>query len=439
MRKVLLAVSGGADSMYMACRADELFPDAETALAHCNFRLRGDESDADEEFVRKWAEKHGKECHVRAFDTEKYARERGISIEMAARELRYNWFEELADTYGYDSIATAHNADDNAETLILNLLRGTGIKGICGMGEHGRIVRPLLGVSRTEIRDWMREHGYSWREDRSNADSRYKRNLVRNEVFPLFERINPSFLRTLNADMRRFRQVEDIAEDYVESVKGQVLDGEGRLRIDALMESRHAEFVLWRLLDGSGIGAEEFESLVGALRSGRQIAGRRFGPVLGVPGGRLMILSEDAAGTTADSPDAGIADVGSDSEPAFGISDRSGNNWSDGLEISYLQRSKVGQLRVPAGTVLMDADKVPLPLHIRPWREGDWMRPLGMRGKKKLSDIFTDMRLSLVEKRAVRVVELEGSHVAAILCSKIDEAVKVGEGTERIVRVREKA
>ena len=217
---VLLAVSGGVDSMCMA----ELFLNSTAkvrfALAHCNFHLRGEESDSDEALVREWAESHGVIFIKKDFDTKEYAASNGVSIEMAARELRYTWFAEVCRERGIAALAVAHNANDNAETMILNMLRGTGVKGMTGMrgssllpGSDARLIRPLLGFTRKDIHEYAVSHGLQWHEDSTNADSAYKRNCIRNEVFPLFERLNPSFLTTLNEDMERFAQVQSVADE----------------------------------------------------------------------------------------------------------------------------------------------------------------------------------------------------------------------------------
>ena len=186
------------------------------AIAHCNFGLRGTESDGDEAFVKAWADKYGLPFHVRRFETEAFASEQGISIEMAARRLRYHWFGELCREHGYDAVAVAHNANDNAETLLLNLLRGTGLKGITGMKAEGFIpdpdyadiplLRPLLGLTREEIEAYAAQHGLAWREDATNAQNDYKRNKIRNQVFPIFKEINPRFIETLNRDMNSFAE-----------------------------------------------------------------------------------------------------------------------------------------------------------------------------------------------------------------------------------------
>ena len=268
--QILLAVSGGIDSMYLANRAPELFPGARFAVAHCNFGLRGAESDGDEAFVRAWCAERGVDCFVKHFATREFAAERGLSIEMAARELRYAWFRQLLDERGFDIVAVAHNADDNAETLLLNLLRGTGTRGLRGMGDRDGIVRPLLETTRAEIREWMEANGLSWREDSTNADNSPKRNRIRNEVFPVFARINPSFVRTLGDDMRRIARVDDIAESYFRSVREGLTTPDGAIRLAAVLALEHWEYVLWRLVEGYGLSGPTFEKLIALLRRYRE-------------------------------------------------------------------------------------------------------------------------------------------------------------------------
>lgn len=264
--RILLAVSGGIDSMYLANRAPELFPGARFAVAHCNFRLRGAESDGDEAFVRAWCAERGIACFVECFDTRAYAAEHGISIEMAARELRYDWFARLRRERGFDAVAVAHNADDNAETLLLNLLRGTGTRGLRGMGDRDGIIRPLLDMPRAGIRDWMLAHGCAWREDSSNAENTPRRNRIRNEVFPVFARINPSFIRTLGEDMRRIALTDDIAEAYFRSVREGLTTESGAIRIPAVLALEHWEYVLWRLVEEFALSGPTFGKLVALLR-----------------------------------------------------------------------------------------------------------------------------------------------------------------------------
>ena len=405
MKNILLAVSGGIDSMYLANRASELFPGALLALAHCNFCLRGEESDGDEAFVRQWCRERGMECHVKRFDTLGYAEAHGLSTEMAARELRYGWFAQLCSEYGYEATAIAHNADDDAETLMLNLIRGTGLRGISGMGERPGIVRPLLRTSREEIRKWMLEHGCSWREDSTNAQSLYKRNVLRNEIFPRLRDLNPSLTATLCEDMERFAQAGAIVEDYWLDARERVLCGDGSIDLRALLGLKHWEYVLWRLLEGSGIRKGEFEDLRDTLRSGRQIGGKRFGPVVAT-----STRLELCATSVCDGPE---------------------------LLCELLPREALSSLKQEEGCLVLDADKVPQPLRIRHFQQGDWMRPLGMGGRrKKLSDILKELGYTVGSKAGVRVLEIEGSHVGAILCSRIDETLKVDGTTSRVLRLK---
>jgi tRNA(Ile)-lysidine synthase len=265
--RVLLAVSGGIDSMYMLHRAPELFPGASFAVVHCNFGLRGEESDGDEAFVREACAALGVECFVKRFDTVGYASSHGVSVEMAARELRYAWFRELCAQYGFDTLATAHNANDNAETLILNLLRGTGTKGLRGI-PTGTILRPLLETTREEIRSWMEANGHKWREDRTNAENGARRNKIRNQVFPVFGEINPSFVKTLGEDMARIRQTDDIAEDYYREAAERIVKASANsleISVMPLLELKHWRYVLWRILEDCSFSAETFGKLCALL------------------------------------------------------------------------------------------------------------------------------------------------------------------------------
>jgi len=269
---LLLAVSGGIDSMYLLNRAGELFPGEAFAVAHCNFSLRGEESDADEEFVRSVCSDLGVEFFCNRFDTMAEAASRGISIEMAARDLRYAWFAELCSERGYKAVVVAHNANDNAETLILNMLRGTGSKGMRGMAADSilnspsiRILRPMLGTTREEIKEWMTARSLPWREDRTNAESEVKRNKLRNQVFPLLKDINPSFIQTLAADMNHLRDVDDIAEDCFRQASARIVRKEGVIDVRALLAEKHWKYLLFRLVEHCGLSEPTLGKLTALL------------------------------------------------------------------------------------------------------------------------------------------------------------------------------
>ena len=493
--KVLLAVSGGIDSMCMADMYSHT--ECEYAVAHCNFHLRDKDSDADAELVRKWADSHGVRFFQADFDTAGYASEHGISIEMAAREQRYAWFVFIAETQGFDAVATAHNANDNAETLILNLLRGTGSRGLRGMsrasqlswsqcptnrltafgpshkwappsyvvpakrriplggaggwicaGETGtglldtapeqpriELIRPLLGMSRAEIEKYAQEHGVQYLEDRTNAETVYKRNRIRNIIFPEFEKINPSFISTLNADIERFRQVDDIAEEYFRDNAGKIMDGKV-ISVPALLGSRHWQYLLFRLLEPYGFSAQVLESLTSLLEGiagGKEftVSGKRFfadGYILETSTDRITLISTEEAADGAE-----VVEVNGVGTYSFG---------GHTISVEGMDYVEGMSLKPEKGTLFCDAETLGSPFIIRHWSDGDWMRPFGMGGKaKKLSDLFTDLKLTLSEKEKAAVIysptlsEGDASHVAAVAGYRMDEALRITKGSKQIVKI----
>lgn len=326
------------------------------AVAHCNFGLRGAESDADEAFVRAQAAQNGIPCHIKHFDTQAYAQAQGISIEMAARRLRYHWFGQLCREHGYEAVAVAHNANDNAETLILNLLRGTGLKGILGMKAEGFIpdpdfgdiplLRPLLEMTREEIERFAREQGLAWREDSTNAQNEYKRNKLRNLVFPVFAQINPSFVHTLNRDMERFAAELNL---ILKNGPNQGREGENQGLI-----------------------------LKNGQNQGRAVA--------------YALVEEMWEGTEA--------------------------------------------VKQPEGVLILDADKAGDYVE-GAWESGDWIKPLGAPGRKKLQDWFTDHHIPADEKPFVPLLKsaADPHHVLAVVPFCIDHSVRVTATTRRILRI----
>ena len=380
---LLVAVSGGIDSM---CLMEKVRQEGGPfAVAHCNFGLRGAESDADEAFVREQAARHGIPCHVKQFDTEAFASAEGISIEMAARRLRYHWFGELCREHGYTAVAVAHNANDNAETLILNLLRGTGLKGITGMKAAGYIpdpdfgdiplLRPLLEMTREEIVAFAREHGLNWREDSTNAQTDYKRNKIRNLVFPIFATINPSFVQTLNRDMERFAAELNLI----------LKNGQNQGRAVA-----HA--------------SKPF------------VASLLVPPVTSCPPGTFC----GPLPLTRPRVAMGLEACATAREYALVEEE-----W-DGTEA----------VKQPEGVLILDAEKVGAYVE-GAWESGDWIKPLGAPGRKKLQDWFTDHHIPADEKPFVPLLKsvAEPHHVLAVIPFCIDHSVRVTATTRRILRI----
>ena len=470
--KVLLAVSGGVDSMCMADLFLWKYGPSAISLAHCNFRLRGEESDGDEAHVRAWADSHGVRCHVTAFDTETYARTHEVSVEMAARDLRYGWFAELCRLHGYSAVAVAHNANDNAETLILNLLRGTGLRGLGGMSLISdlpyaapvKLIRPLLECSRKMIEGYALVHKLSYREDSTNALSDYKRNRIRNEVFPVFEKINPSFVRTLNREMGYFSEASEIVKDYCSSVipgsqsvipgfqsvipgSQSVIPGlTGNLSIPTapLLSHPHWRYLLYYILEPYGFNHAVLASIEDLLASDRTVSGKRFESdthVLMAGRGELTVIPRE------ENPDPSrhLSDTraslthGDDFMPVPGP----GTYHIGGrrFRVEELERTKDMPLKQPEGVLQFDADRLRLPFALRRWRQGDWLVPFGMKGKKKVSDLFADLKYDAFEKSsAVMLADCSAAmenRVAAVLCIRMDDKYKITDATSRVIRITE--
>lgn len=459
---MLLAVSGGIDSMCMA----ELFAGMDDplpfAIAHCNFRLRGEESDGDEALVREWASTHDVEIHVKTFETEAYAHEHGISIEMAARDLRYAWFAELCTRYGYAAVCVAHNANDNAETLMLNMLRGSGLRGLSGMSKISAVpewpdiplLRPLLDCTRKQIEGYMFAHKAAYREDSTNAMADYKRNRIRNEAFPIFASVNPSFVRTLNREMGYFAEAGEIVEEWCRSAAPSVVkkDCDGlRVDIQALLKNRHWRYLLYYILEPYGFNSSVLASLENLLTSERTISGKRFessSHVLLTGRNELHVipLSEEVVSGTPNHNFFGAEiplDCGGHvvmpvrGEGVYNFNGRR-------FRVEVVGRESIKTLKQPEGVILLDADKLRFPFVLRRWRKGDWFIPFGMRGKKKISDLFTDLRYDVMMKAdAVMIIDTmtegmaESQHVAGVACVRIDNSCRIADKTSSVIRITE--
>lgn len=433
---VLLAVSGGIDSVVMAhlvCdKLQKNNPSIGLAIAHCNFRLRGEESDGDEAFVKDFAASLGVRCFSKSFDTSAFARQNGVSIEMAARELRYRWFAELCQVYGFDGVCVAHNANDNAETLVLNLLRGTGLRGICGMkavsanpyapGDYpesghlekgSKVYRPMLGFTRAEIEDYAVRNGLEWRTDSSNASDDYKRNIVRNQIFPLFQRINPSFVHTLNRDMENF----------------------------ALVGQSQNHQLAMEMLD-AGFNGAVIRDVMALLQSGRTASGKTFYSkthvlVIGADGIEIRPLAGVSASHLLFCEGSETVTPNIERMSAIGDSDPAGKSrWeTPGLIIELIDWRPEMDPKAPRGVTLVDAAKLGGEPVLRKWQEGDWMNPIGMKGRKKVSDILTELKYNVLDKKEVLVLAGEDSHVLAVIGERVDRSVMIDKNTTTAYRI----
>lgn len=407
--KVIVALSGGADSVALLHILLSLH--YECVAAHCNFHLRGEESERDEQFVRSLCGEWRVPLHVRQFDTEAYARANRLSIEMAARDLRYAWFRELAAREQAQAVAVAHHADDQAETVLMNLVRGAGLRGMCGMPvRNGVVVRPLLCCTRKGIEDYLRTKQIPFVTDSTNTQTDYKRNKFRHIVLPMLEQINPGIRQTLAEERDHFAGYRQMAQAYMEQAAARLVhQTDGRLHIDTagLLREPAPETVLYELLLPYGFNATQARQLHAALD--------------GTPGKRF------------------------ESPTHYAIKDRAEiiiGRRTDCEEAKPTIKTNVRNRRpteifpaADADVAFFDADKLRGPLSVRHWQAGDVFRPIGLKGKKKISDFFTDCKLDVQQKQAVWLV-LSGTEVAWVAGHRIDERFKVGAGTTRVAEVR---
>jgi tRNA(Ile)-lysidine synthase len=446
--RFLLAVSGGMDSMCLLDLFSQVVPSSNFAVAHCNFSLRGQESDEDQTLVEERAQELGVKIFVKRFDTEVYAREMGISIEMAARDLRYEWFGQLCKEHGFDAVAVAHNANDNAETLVLNLLRGTGLNGLHGiLAVQERtgcvVVRPMLEMTRKQIEGYVMAHRVPYRNDSSNFESDYKRNRIRNEVFPIFEKINPSFVKTLNREIGYFAEAGSIVEDWCRAQMPNVVsypesspchpersEGSVSISIPSLLSTKNWRYLLYYILEPYGFNSATLESLEDLLESDRTVSGKRFESathLLYTERDSLVVkpvLNEEISDRYIMVPEEGIYEL-------------NGVRW----QVEVLERTPDFNLKQPVGTLVMDADKMAFPFVCRAWKQGDWLVPFGLKGRKKVSDLFADLKFTQIEKaRAIMMVDCDGElaenqRIAGVLGYRIDDRYKVDSTTRNIVLI----
>jgi tRNA(Ile)-lysidine synthase len=412
--RYLLAISGGLDSTMLANllhRAGISF-----CMAHCNFNLRGEESDGDEQFVRNLAQQLGLKVHVKSFDTKAYSSEKGISTQMAARELRYQWFDELLQQEDYKGLIVAHHADDQIETVLLNLLRGTGIEGLYGMSENReKIIRPLLPFSRSSLEDFAAEEGIIWREDSSNATIDYKRNYIRHQVVPQLKGFDQGALSLLQHSFDRVKDTGKAffylyglwAERHVRHEKGYQY-----LELSALERAPGKKSLLFYWLRPYGFSFQQLDDVLSALE--RKEAGKVF-------------LSAEYALNL----DREHLILGSSPEEFE-------ETWIEASAIEIQVEKEAYDLLVldppadpPASSAeaMLDREKLSFPLKIRSWQQGDRFRPLGMKNFKKVSDVLIDMKLPLIHKKNVRVL-CSGDDIVWVIGIRIDDRYKISPATQ---------
>lgn len=413
--KILVAVSGGVDSVVLAhlCKKCNL----NIALAHCNFHLRGSESDGDEAFVLELADALECEVFIEGFETEAYAAGKKISIQMAARELRYHWFEELRETLSFDHVFTAHHANDNLETVLINFIRGTGIEGLTGIPVRNEfLLRPLLPFSREDIEAYARTSHLKWREDSSNASGKYLRNRIRQEIIPKLEEMNPKLLDSFKNTIDHLEQSTVLIEDYISTLFPRIAKEEDfgySFNIKLLKTIPHLKAVLYELF--RSFGFTEWNDLYDLLDA-------QPGKIVYSKTHRLIKDREQLLLTVLPQPDEREYEILAEEEV---VMLRMGTfHFNDVNEISDEGKN----------TIFLDKHKLQFPLTVRKWEVGDYFYPFGMKGKKKLSKYFKDEKLSLPEKENCWLL-CSRDEIVWVIGHRPDSRFGVDEDTSSILRL----
>lgn len=413
-KKLLLAVSGGLDSMVLTHLFQKL--NYTFGIAHCNFQLREAESFGDQEFVQTFADTHKIPFYTTLFDTKSYANDYKLSTQVAARELRYNWFYELLETEGYDFLLTAHHADDNLETFLINLSRGTGLEGLTGIPQQNeQIVRPLLIFSRADIEAYAHANQIQWREDSSNASDNYLRNKIRHHLVPLFKELNPNFLDSFQKTQTYLQEAQLLVEDAADMVFQQIAEEkEDRIYFDLqkllLLDNYNSYLFQW--LKTYGFTAwEDIYDLVKA-QSGKYVLSEEFRILKDRD---FLILSSLEA---------------FDNEEFW--MQESENQLDFPIKICLSDESHI---KSPSDKcIFVDKEKLKFPLKIRKWQEGDYFYPSGMHGKKKVSKYFKDEKFSLLDKENTWLLCSE-NQIVWIVNHRADQRYLATEYTQHILKI----
>ena len=424
---VLVGLSGGADSVALLSVLSKLGYNC--IALHCNFHLRGDESMRDEDFARKTAEKLNVPFVKIDFDTVEFAKEKHLSIEMAARELRYEWFEAQRKELKAQAIAVAHHRDDNAETLLLNIVRGSGIRGMRGMlPKNNNIIRPLLSCSREEILQWLKKESLDYITDSSNLSDEYARNFIRLNIMPMLEKINPAAKQNIARTAENLSAAEALYMNVVEEVREKAWD-KYRLRLDTniIMKYPAYETIIFELLQPFGFSRIVCSNICSCLEKepGKCFKSKNW--TLVTASGYLQ-LNENKDESEAETiypvnlePEKGIAAI----------------NAPINLEFSIETVESIANFEIvkDKSIAYFDLDKIGSELNIRHWNHGDWFVPFGMKGKKKLSDYFSDKKLNRIQKENIWLL-VSGEDILWIIGERADNRFRITEKTRNILTVK---
>jgi len=413
-KKLLLAISGGIDSVVLVTLLKQLNYDI--SLAHCNFKLRGNESDGDEQFVRDFASKNDLELFVTSFDTNSFAKDNKLSIQVAARQLRYIWFHQLLQENQLDYILTAHHLDDNLETFLINLTRGTGLEGLTGIPvQNDKIVRPLLTFSREEIEKFASENKIEWREDSSNSSDKYLRNKLRHDVVPILKSLNPSFLNSFQDTLKHLEQAKSLTEDASVLVYKQVVtekNGQKFFRLFELKRLPNYEAYLFEWLQPFGFKAWKDIYDLTEAQSGKFILSENY---------RLLKDRDFLV----------LEEIPTEDSNSYEIEENSEIHLPIKLKISTVFESNK---QYDSSVIYVDKEKLKFPLTIRKWQEGDYFCPAGIDGKMKVSKYFKDEKFSLSDKENTWLL-LSENQLVWIIGKRQDRRFYIEKTTTQVLKI----
>ncbi len=422
--KILVAVSGGADSVILL----DLFVKAgfDVAVAHCNFKLRGQDSDDDETFVKNLAEKYNVDFFVKICKANDFAKKNKISVEMAARDLRYQWFNELAENHGFTKIATAHHLDDNVETILLNLSRKTGIRGLTGIKIiNGKIIRPLLFATKDEILDYVKQNNLEFRTDKTNFQTDFQRNKVRHLIIPRFREINPAFEKNVAETAKNLEQYLKLFENqFVKFKENCIFERRNYVEIstEKLKEFKPEKLFLFEYLKDFGFNSAMVDNILTALKNTET---KTFSAnVFQIVVSRNSLIVKKLC----EQDNYNEILIGEDTEKI-----RIDENLY--LEIAKIKKNNDFFIEKNSNFAYIDFDKIEFPLLVRKWQKGDYFYPFGMKGRKKLSDFFNDKKFTPIQKENVRILCL-GNKIVWIIGHRLDNRFAITEKTEKILLLK---